>query len=108
MVEEQCQQQLLLESLDIGVDVYPWEEKEVVPLLLNEEAVEEHQENNLPLPPTNSVYILPLPAAQPTPQAPTAKVIPSTLPALQNLKKLVAIVQTFSSTSKTMAAAHIA
>ena len=25
MVEEQCQQQLLLESSDIGVVVYPWE-----------------------------------------------------------------------------------
>ena len=59
MVDEQCQQQLLLESSDIGVAVYPWEKKEAIPLLLTEEAVEEHQENNFPLPPTDSVCILP-------------------------------------------------
>ena len=53
MVEEQCQQQLLLESSDIGASVYPWKKKEAIPLLLTEEAVEEHQENNLPLPPTD-------------------------------------------------------
>ena len=42
MVEEQCQQQLLLESSDIGVSVYPWEKKEAISLLLTEEAMEEH------------------------------------------------------------------
>ena len=42
MVEEQCQQQLLSESSDIGAAVYPWEKKEAIPLLLTEEAVEEH------------------------------------------------------------------
>ena len=41
MVEEQCQQQLLLESSDIDAAVYPWGKKEAVPLLLTEEAVEE-------------------------------------------------------------------
>ena len=107
MVEEQCQQQLLLESLDIGVVVYPWEKKEVVPLLLTEEAVEE--QNNLPLPPTDSVYILPSPALQFTPKTPTAKAKASlALPAIQNFKKLVATVHNFATTSKTMAAAHIA
>ena len=109
MVEEQCQQQLLLESSNIGAAVYPWEKKEAVPLLLAEEAVEE--QNNLPLP-LNSVHILPSLAAQPLPKEPTpaaeAKAIPSPLSALQNLKKLVAIVQTFVTTSKKMAAAHTA
>ena len=33
MVEEQCQQQLLLESSDIGATVYPWEKNS---LMLNE------------------------------------------------------------------------
>ena len=38
-------------------------EEEISPLL-TEEAVEEHQEYNLTLPPTDSVYILPSPASQ--------------------------------------------
>ena len=63
------------------------------------------QPKNSPLP----VYILP--AAQPILEepAPTAKAKASPLlPMLQNFKKLVAIVQTFSTTSKTLAAAHTA
>ena len=116
MVEEQCLQQLQeglvenFESSDIGAAVCLWEKKEAIPLLLNEEAVEEHKENNLPLPPTDSVYILPSPASQSQPKTPAAeaKAIPSTLPALQNLKKLVANVQTFVTTSKKMAVAHTA
>ena len=43
-----------------------------IPLLLTEEAVEEHKENNLPLPPTDSVYIMPSPAPQSQPKTPTA------------------------------------
>ena len=89
----------------------PWRrEEEIIPLLTEEgsgkEAVEEHQEHNLHLPPIDSVYILPTPAAHSNPETPTTKVIPSTLPALQNLKKLVAYVQTCVTTSKTLAAAH--
>ena len=106
-VEEQCQQQLLLESSDIGVDVYPWEKKEAIPLLLNE-VVEEHQENNLPLPPTDSVYILPTPAAQSTPKTPTTKATPSTLPVLHNIRKVVATIRAFAITFKTLAAADVA
>ena len=107
MVEEQCQQQLLLESSDIGAAVYPWEKKEAVPLFLTEEAVEE--QNNLPLPPIDSVYILPSPTAQFTPKTPAAKAKASlALPAMQNFKKLVATVQNFATTSKTLTAAHIA
>ena len=71
--------------------------------------MEEHQENNLPLPPTDSIYILPSLAAQFTPKTPAAKAKASlALPAMQNFKKLVAIVQNFSTTSKTLAAVHIA
>ena len=100
MVEEQCLQQLQeglvenFESSDIGVAVCLWEKKEAIPLLLTEEAVEEHKENNLPLPPTDSVYILPSPASQSQPktlEAPSTKTTPS-LPIPQNFRKLVAIV----------------
>ena len=70
MVEDHCLQQLQkglvenIESSDIGAAVCLWEKKEEIPLLLTEEAVEEHKENNLPLPLTDSVYILPSPASQ--------------------------------------------
>ena len=113
MVEEQCQQQGLFESSYICAVVCPWEKKEeILPLLSKEDsgegAVEEHQEHNLhlPSPDLDPVYILP--TAQPTPEAPTGKATPFTLPALQNLKKLVVIVQTFATTSKTLEAAHTA
>ena len=56
---------------------------------------------NSPLP----VYILPV--AQPTPEAPTIKATPS-LPMLKNFKKLVVTIQTFATTSKTLAATHTA
>ena len=110
MVEEQCQRQLSLESSNIGAAVYPWEKKEAVPLLLIEEAVEEHQENNLPLPPTDSVHILPSLASQSQPKTPAAKTkaIPPLLPILQNFRKLVATAQIFATTSKKLAAAHTA
>ena len=64
--------------------------------------------NPLPLAPsTYQAYIFPTPEAQSTPKAPTIKATPSP-PALQNLKKLVATVQTFATTSKKMAAADVA
>ena len=180
MVEEPCLQQPQeglvenSESSDIGVVVCLWEKKDAIPLLLTEEAVEEHKENNLPLPPTDSVYImpspapqsqpktptanaqdtkypllvapsddqvyilptpaeksnpaapalkaksnplpaappdsvfiLPMPAAQPKPQASTTKATPSLL-VLQNIRRLVASVHAFATTSKTMATAYIA
>ena len=124
MVDEQCQQQALLESLDIGATVCPWEKNS--PMLIEEgsgkEAGEEPQKLILqPIPinlnpsataqPKNSplpVHILPTPAPHATPETPTVKAIPFTLPALRNLKKLVAFVQTFATTSKTLAAAHTA
>ena len=85
--------------------------------MLNEEGsgknvVEEPQEHNLHLPSTDPVYtVYILPAAQPIPKAHAlaaeAKVIPPSL-LVQYFKKLVACVQTFATTSKTLTAAHSA
>ena len=139
MVEESCLQQpqeSLVENFEssVGAVVCLWEKKDAIPLLLTEEAVEEHKENNLPLPPTDSVYILPLPAPQSQPKTPTANaqatynplpvyILPvanskPTSPApkahaspsllVQNFMKLMAIAQTFATTSKTQAVAYIA
>ena len=64
MVEESCLQQpqeSLVENFEssVGAAVCLWEKKDAIPLLLTEEAVEEHKENNLPLPPTiQSTYCL--------------------------------------------------
>ena len=78
------------------------------PMELNPTATIQATKSPLPIAPsTDQVYILPTHAAQPTPEAPTKKVNPS-LPAMQKFKKLVANVQAFSPTSKTMAAAHTA
>ena len=79
MVEDHCQQQLQkglvenIESSGIGAAICLCEKNEVIPLLLTEEAVEEHQDHNLSLPPTGSVYILPSLAPQSQPKSPTAK-----------------------------------
>ena len=149
IVEESCLQQPqqgLVEnskSLEIGVVVCLWEKEDAIPLLLTEEAVEEHKENNLPLPPTDSVYIMPSPAPQSQPKTPTANaqatyyplpVAPSDdqvyilptpaerskpaahapkgksnpLHAMQNIRRLVASVHAFATTSKKMANAYIA
>ena len=139
MVEEPCLQQpqeSLVENFEssVGAAVCLLEKKDAIPLLLTEEAVEEHKENHLPLPPTDSVYILPLPAPQSQPKTPTANaqatynplpvyILPTTnskptAPApkahaspsllVQNFMKLMAIAQTFSTTSKTQAVAYIA
>ena len=90
----------------------PWRtEEEILPLLTKEcsgkEAVEEHQDHNLPLPHIYSLYTLPTPASHSNPETPTTKATPS-LPMLQNFKTLVANVQTFATTSKTLAATHTA
>ena len=63
--------------------------------------------NPLPAAPPDSVFILPTPAAQPKPQASTTKATPSML-VLQNIRRLVASIHTFSTTSKKMANAYIA
>ena len=67
------------------------------------------QATNIPLlvgPSPDLVHILPTPVAHSTPETPTAKAIPSALP-VQYFRKLVASVQTFATTSQTLAAAHI-
>ena len=59
--------------------------------------------NPLPVAPsTDKVYILP------TPETPSPKVTPFALPWLHNFRKLVAITQTFSTTSNKMETAHTA
>ena len=63
--------------------------------------------NPLPAAPPDSVFILPMPAAQPKPQASTTKATPSLL-VLQNIRRLVASVHTFATTSKKMANAYMA
>ena len=63
--------------------------------------------NPLPAAPHDSVFILPMPAAQPKPQASTTKATPSML-VLQNIRRLVASVHAFATTSKKMANAYIA
>ena len=86
-------------------------------------AGEEHQRLTLHLNPINldpsataqpqnsplSVYILPTPTAnsKPATSAPKAESIPSALP-VQYFRKLVATVQAFATTSKTLAATHVA
>ena len=115
MVEEQCQQQPLLESSNIGATVCPWEKNSPMlteegsgkeegeepqklilqPIPINLDPSATAQPKNSPLP----VYILS--AAQPMPEetAPAAKAKASpSLSMLQNFKKLVAIVQTFATT----------
>ena len=135
MVEEQCQQHLLLEPSDIGATVCPWEnhsalmteegsgieavevpKKNVIqlnPIDLDTTATAQDTKYPLPVAPSaDQVYILPSPAPQPTPAAnskpaaPKAKSNP--LHVMQNFKELVAIAQIFATTSKKMAAAHIA
>ena len=128
MVEEQCQQQLqeglienfakysegLFESSTIGAVVCPWEKNS--PMLTEEgsgkDVVDEPQEHKLHLPSTDLVYpVYTLPAAQPIREEPApaaeAKAIPPSL-TIQYFRKLVASVQTFATTSKTLAAAHTA
>ena len=142
IVEESClqqPQQCLVEnseSLEIGVVVCLWEKEDAIPLLLTEEAVEKNKENIFPLPPIDSVYILPLPAPQSQLKTPTANaqatysplpvyILPTPaenpkpatsapkgkskpLLAMQNIRRLVASVHAFATTSKTMATAYIA
>ena len=168
MVEEQCQQHLLLEPSDIGATVCPWEnhtallseeingkepgevpKKNVIqPNPIDLDTTATAQDTKYPLPvapsvdqvyilpspapqptpatkskpaapapkakskplpaaPPDSVFILPMPAAQPKPQASTTKATPSLL-VLQNIRRLVASVQAFATTSKKMANAYIA
>ena len=109
----------LQDAPQLGIVYGPWKkEEDILPLLSEEsngkEAREEPQKpitqaTNSPLP--SPMYTLPTtqftPAAQFTPQAPTTKATSSLL-VLQNIRKLVATVQTSATASKTQAAAYIA
>ena len=76
---------------------------------LNPTATTQATKNPLPVAPsTDQVYILPASQSQhKTPEAPTIKSNPS-LVVLQNIRKLVANIQAFATTSKTQAVAYIA
>ena len=132
MVEEPCLQQpqeSLVENFEspVGAAICLWEKKEAtfpltekssghetreepqepilqpIPMKLNPSATAQPQ--NSPMP----VYILPPPVAKSKLATPAPKTHASpSLPMLKNLKRLVAIVQNFATTSKKMAAAHIA
>ena len=138
MVEEQCQQHLLLEPSDIGATVCPWEnhtallseeingkepgevpKKNVIqpnPIYLDTTATAQDTKYPLPVAPSvDQVYILPSPAPQPTPAANSKPTTPApkaksnpSLLVLQNIRKLVATVQASATTSKTQAATYIA
>ena len=138
MVEEQCQQHLLLEPSDIGATVCPWEnhtallseeingkepgevpKKNVIqpnPIDLDTTATAQDTKYPLPVAPSvDQVYILPSPAPQPTPATKSKPATPapkgksnSSLHVMQNIKELVAIAQAFATTSKNMATAYIA
>ena len=114
----------LQDALESSVAFWPWRKEEEITALLIEkssghETVEGTQEHVLQPIPTNPtanakttysplpVYILPMPTAQPKPQASTTKATPSLL-VLQNIRRLVASVHAFATTSKTMATAYIA
>ena len=111
----------LQDAPQLGAVYGPWKkEEEILPLLSEEsngkEAGEEPrkpttQDTNRPLSSLDPVYTLPTaqftPAAQFTHEAPTTKATPALL-VLQNIRKLVATVRAFATTSKTQAAAHIA
>ena len=80
-----------------------------IPMKLNPSATAQATKCPLPVAPsTDQVYILLTPEALPTPKAPTGKATPFAMLVLQNIKRLVATVQNFSTTSKTRAAAYIA
>ena len=79
-----------------------------IPLKLSPTATAQDTKCPLPVAPsTDQVYIIPPPTTQSTPKAPTTKATSSLL-VLQNIRKLVATVQTSATTSKTQAAAYIA
>ena len=106
----------LQDAPQLGIVYGPWKkEEEILPLLSEEssgkEEIEKPQKSTAqtmkcPLP-TDQEYILPSPAPQPTSEAPTTKASLA-LPVLKSLKKLVAFVQNFATTSKTQVAAHVA
>ena len=115
---------------DSPVNFWPWTKEEEITALLTKKSSEHEtvegtqepiigldttataQDTKTPLPVApsdNQVYILPTPAEDPKPAtpAPKARSNPS-LHAMQNIRRLVASVHTFATTSKKMANAYIA
>ena len=109
-MEKQCKQQNeaispLLTEEGSGKEVGEEPQNLILqPIPINLDPSATVQPKNSPL----SVHILHTPAPHATPETPTTKAIPSPLPMLQNFRKLVASVQTFATTSKTLAGAHTA
>ena len=103
ITEEGSGKEIVEEPQDLVLKPFPTE--------LNPTATAQATKSPLPVAPsTDQIYILPSPASQSqpkTPEAPSTKATPS-LPILQNLKKLVAIAHIVATTSKKLAAAHIA
>ena len=107
----------LQDAQQLGVVYGPWKkEEEILPLLSEEsnrkEVGEEPQKpttqaTNSPLSSLDPVYTLPTTQFTPEALAPKAKSSPS-LPGMQNFKRLVATVQNFATTSKTLAVAYVA
>ena len=132
MVEESCLQQPqegLVKNFEssVGAVVCLWEKKEATSPLLTEDnsGKEEGEEPQEPIIQANPIYldpnataqpqdnplpmyILPTPAATSKPAAPAPKTHASPSLLVQHFKRLVATVQAFATTSKTMAAAHTA
>ena len=116
IMEEHCKQQneaisQLLTEEGNGKEVVEEPQKLILnplPTTLNPSATA--QATNSPLPAVSSpdlVHILPIPTAHSTPETHTVKAISSALP-VQYFRKLVVYVQTFATTSQTLATAHIA
>ena len=89
------------------VYILPSPAPQPTPAANSKPAAPQAKSNPLPAAPPDSVFILPMPAAQPKPQASTTKATPLLL-VLQNIRRLVASVHTFATTSKKMANAYIA
>ena len=137
-VQLQPQEELKEESLeapealqDASVTFWPWTKgKEITALLtekssghegtqepfiqpnpidLDHNATAQDTKTPLPAAPPESVYILPTPATKSKPAAPAPKGKSNTsLHTMQNIRRLVASVHTFATTSKKMANAYIA
>ena len=93
----------LQNALELCVVYGRWKRKEEILPLLSEEGSRKEALKAV----EDLVHILPTPVAHSTPKTPTAKAIPSAL-LVENFRKFVATVQTFATTSKTLAAAHTA
>ena len=107
IVEEHCKQQNeaispLLTEEGNGNEVVEEPQKPILkplPTKLNPSATTQAPNSTLPVAPSHDpLHILPTPAAHSTPETPTMKAIPFALP-MQNFRKLVAFVQTFTTTA---------